>query len=368
MRWLLLSRVPILLPWSSRTTEFFASANSFLFSSWGRSCAIAIIIPKKVETIASRPRPSEDDQQAELLDPAGLGLARAARADPPREARGRRLAGAAAVRGAGLRDPGRDPLPQCLHAGRGSRRSARRRRGAGSGCRRWKACRMAEPRRATPLFCGWCSSTDSKSTSASSPPRARGVRAPRRGRGSGSGGVRPGGGPPWRSCGLAGGGRAGGTVVALAQRGEAAGLEVVVAEAEPVVLVRVRRGGSRLGAKRRSAPAMAVARGRSIASRSSRAVGAAVVALGVLRARAILGRCRALGLLSPSARGPRPRRRSAPVYVEVEIEIVCHVACGDAWCPAPYPDPAFACTLNLGASTRPTRPARRKRGSLALAP
>ena len=57
----------------------------------------------------------QDDQQAELLDPAGLGLAGPAGADPAGETRGRRLA-AAALGGSRLRNARRrDALSQRLH-------------------------------------------------------------------------------------------------------------------------------------------------------------------------------------------------------------------------------------------------------------
>ena len=161
MRSLLLSRVPILLPWSSTTTEFLASANSFLFSSWGRSRVIAIIIPKKVETIASSPRPRTRISRRSFLMRPGLGL-RGRRALIRRGSRGGGGLPAPAGRGWGIR-AGTRSRSALTRSRLSASRSLPTRRRLWTPCS--KAFRKAEPRRATRPFWGWVASTDSKSTS-----------------------------------------------------------------------------------------------------------------------------------------------------------------------------------------------------------
>ena len=92
MRWLLLSRRPDLAARRRRRRSlFWAAAYCSSVSRSGRSLATAIIIPKTVETIASSAEADDDDRQAQLLDPARLGLAGPARADPPRQLRRARM-------------------------------------------------------------------------------------------------------------------------------------------------------------------------------------------------------------------------------------------------------------------------------------
>ena len=71
------------------------------FSSWGRSEATAIIIPKTVETTARTPRPTRIEQQPSLRD-LGLGGAAVGVAPPARGAVGAKGIGAARVADVGL--------------------------------------------------------------------------------------------------------------------------------------------------------------------------------------------------------------------------------------------------------------------------
>ena len=154
MRLLLFSSVLILLPWSSTTSEFLASANSFFASSWGRSWVIAIMIPKKNETTPSMPIPATRMSRRSFLMRPGFGL-RGRRAVIRRGSRGRWLAGSGGTR---LRTPAGTRSRSAWTRSRLSAiRSLPTRRRLCSPFS--KAFLMVEPRRATRPFCGWVART-----------------------------------------------------------------------------------------------------------------------------------------------------------------------------------------------------------------
>src|SRR5262245_60680160 len=91
MRPSLLVRVAIFWPLMSTTTEFWAFANCARSSSWGRSLATAIMIPKIQETKASTDRPKKTRAKRNFLSfgrrragpgPGGVGGEAASRGGP----------------------------------------------------------------------------------------------------------------------------------------------------------------------------------------------------------------------------------------------------------------------------------------------
>ena len=141
-------------------------------------------------------------------------------------------------------------------------------------------------------------------------------------------------------AGLTRGGRAGGAVIALAKRRSRTRREVVVADAEPVALV----GHTGLGRRRRSEAAPVAT---AVPIPVSACAPAAVVGTVAAVRHAVIE----FGQL-PAVAGPWgfllglavlcPRCRSAPVYIEVEIEVVCHVAKATLET-RPAPGSCFAC-------------------------
>ena len=321
---------------------------------------IDIIIPKKNETIPSRPSPRTRISRRSFLIRPGLGLCGATGTDPAGESRRRRLAGAGGTR---LRDPGGDPPAQGMDT----------------------VAALGDPLAADPAEAlqAVLESVPEGGTPAGDTALLRLVLQDRFEIGvalrrlfgllqagallvevqDGAGAARG------ATAGLFGEvarlarcGAPGGAVVPLAQRGEAAGLEDVAAEAQPVVVAldwrvgwlgRVRLPLWRCRGKIGSVGLLVVveelaaaieqllcprgvAAGAVAGAVPGRAVGLGALAVpagtvAVAGSAATLGSVVALvGLV-----GFRPRSGTAPVYVEIEIEFVCHVRWATPVSPAP---------------------------------
>ena len=169
-------------------------------------------------------------------------------------------------------------------------------------------------------------------------------------------------------AGLTRGGRAGWTVVALAERGATAGLEVVIAETEPVALVgRRAMSWGRSGESRCHCRSCA----RSLGSRCPGSRWPGRCRDGPrprrIRDRAAPGRCRSLGSPCPSARGARSATPIGPGLRRSRnrSRLSCRVR--RRLVPGPYPDQALACTSNLRARTDPrARPGGSRQSSIGL--
>ena len=329
MRLLLLSRVPILLPWSSRTTEFLASANSFLFSSWGRSCEIAIIIPKKVETIASSPRPRRRISRRSFLIRPGLGL------------RGRReLIRRGSRGGGGLPAPPTSAVPGCgIRVGTRSRRA----------CTRSRLSAMRSPPTRRRLWIPPCEGVPDRRAATGDAALLRLLRrAPTRSR-------RP---PPRRPSRSRRARSSSRSRMGLGRREARRRASLAKLRASPGVGGPAgpssrSRSGERLPGSKSSSPRLSQSSSSASGDRGWGRSGDEPLPLPFLRpfareplprqpfARPLPRRALALVVFEigqlPAVAVPwgvlvlrlavlGPRRRSAPVYVEVEIEVVCHVA------------------------------------------